>query len=154
MSKYNKAREELVNMYLNSLEEGEIPWYKTWNIKAPCNVVSNKNPYIPNYSFTVDINTSLPAYSNLKFPSNAVFYAGAGARGLIVFNTGSGYNAFDAACPNQALSSCSTLTIKGINAICPCDSKEYSLFSGLSDLQYPLKQYRIEVIGSVIRVYN
>ena len=43
MSKYNKAREELVNMYLNSLEEGEIPWYKTWNIKAPCNVVSNKN---------------------------------------------------------------------------------------------------------------
>ncbi len=118
------------------------------------NGVSNKNPYIPNYSFTVDINTSLPAYSNLKFPSNAVFYAGAGARGLIVFNTGSGYNAFDAACPNQALSSCSTLTIKGINAICPCDSKEYSLFSGLSDLQYPLKQYRVEVIGTVIRVYN
>jgi len=66
------------------------------------NGVSNKNPYIPNYSFTVDINTSLPAYSNLKFPSNAVFYAGAGARGLIVFNTGSGYNAFDAACnPNH-----------------------------------------------------
>ncbi len=43
MSKYNKAREELVNMYLNSLEEGEIPWYKTWNIKSPCNVVSNRN---------------------------------------------------------------------------------------------------------------
>ncbi|MFY8111100.1 hypothetical protein [Flavobacterium sp.] len=115
---------------------------------------TNKNPFIPNYSFTVDINTSLPAYSNLKFASNAVFYPGAGARGLIVFNTGSGYNAFDAACPNQALSSCSTLTIKGINAVCPCDSKEYSLFTGLSDLQYPLKQYRVEVIGSVIRVYN
>jgi hypothetical protein len=27
-----------------------------------------------------------------------------GARGIIVFNTGSGYNAFDAACPNQAIS--------------------------------------------------
>ena len=123
-------------------------------INCSDNGVANKNPFIPNYSFTVDINTSLPAYSNLKFASNAIFHPGAGARGLIVFNTGSGYNAFDAACPNQALSSCSTLTIKGINAICPCDSKEYSLFTGLSDLQHPLKQYRIEVIGTVIRVYN
>ena len=118
------------------------------------NNVGNKNPYIPGYSFTVDINTSLPAYSNLKFAGNAVFYAGAGARGLIIFNTGSGYNAFDAACPNQSLSDCSTLTIKGINAICPCDSKEYSLFTGLSDLQYPMKQYRVEVSGGIIRVYN
>ena len=114
----------------------------------------NINPYLPNYSVIIDLNLNLPEYSNLKFVSNAVFIPGKGVRGVIVFNTGSGYNAFDAACPNQALSSCSTLTIKGINAICPCDSKEYSLFSGLSDLQYPLKQYRIEVIGSVIRVYN
>ncbi|MGL2994440.1 hypothetical protein [Flavobacterium sp. TSSA_36] len=118
------------------------------------NNTSNKNPFLPNYSFSVDLNTSLPAYSNLKFPSNAVFFPNAGIRGLIVFNTGSGYNAFDAACPNQALSNCSTMTIKGINAVCACDTKEYSLFTGLSDLQYPMKQYRVEVIGSVIRVYN
>lgn len=115
---------------------------------------STKNPFLPNYPVAIDINTSLPAYSNLKFPSNAVYVPNQGIRGLIVFNTGSGYNAFDAACPNQALSNCSTLTIKGINAICPCDSKEYSLFTGLSDLQYPLKQYRVEVIGNVIRIYN
>lgn len=118
------------------------------------NGTSNKNPYIPNYSFTVDINTSLPAYSNLKFASNAIYYPGFGARGLIVFNAGNSFNAFDAACPNQALSACSTLTIKGINAICPCDSKEYSLFTGLSNLQYPMKQYRVTVNGGIIRVYN
>jgi nitrite reductase/ring-hydroxylating ferredoxin subunit len=118
------------------------------------NAPSNKNPFVPNYSFTIDINTSLPAYSNLKFPSNAVYIPSVGARGILVFNTGSGFNAFDAACPNQALSTCSTLTIKGINAVCPCDGKEYSLFTGLSDLQYPLKQYRVTIIGDVIRVYN
>lgn len=118
------------------------------------NGTSNKNPYIPNYSFTVDINTSLPAYSALKFASNAIYYPGVGARGLIVFNAGNSYNAFDAACPNQALSDCSTMTIKGINAICPCDNKEYSLFTGLSDLQYPMKQYRVTVNAGVIRVYN
>ena len=117
---------------------------------------NNKNPYLPNYTFTIDINMNLPAYSNLQYPSNAVYYAGVGAKGIYIFNTGSGYNAFDAACPNQALSSCSTMTLKGINVVCPCDSTEYSLFTGLSQtgLQYPLKQYRVEVNGNVLRIYN
>lgn len=115
---------------------------------------NNKNPYLPNYTFAVDINMNLPAYSNLQYPSNAVYYAGAGAKGIFIFNTGSGYNAFDAACPNQAISSCSTMTIKGINVICSCDNNEYSLFTGQGKLQYPLKQYRVEVNGNVLRVYN
>jgi hypothetical protein len=55
---------------------------------------------------------NLPAYSNLQYPSNAIYYAGQGIRGVYVFNTGSGYNAFEAACPNQALSACSTMTLK------------------------------------------
>lgn len=118
------------------------------------NNFNNTNPYIPNYSFTVDINMNLPAYSNLLYVSNAVYYPGQGVRGIIIFNTGSGYNAFDAACPNQALGNCSTMTIKGINAVCPCDSKEYSLFTGQGGLKYPLKQYRVEMNGNLLRVYN
>ena len=115
---------------------------------------NNKNPYIPSYTFTVDINMNLPAYSNLQYPSNAIYYSSVGAKGIYVFNTGSGYNAFDAACPNQAISSCSTMTLKGINVVCPCDDTEYSLFTGQGKLQYPLKQYRVEVNGNVLRVYN
>ena len=65
-----------------------------------------------------------------------------------------GFNAFDAACPNQAISSCSTMTINGINAVCGCDNSEYSLFTGQGPLQYPLKQYRVQVNGNVLRVYN
>jgi nitrite reductase/ring-hydroxylating ferredoxin subunit len=121
----------------------------------------NNNPYLPNYSFVVDINTNLPSFSNLKFPSNAVYTPEAGVRGLIVFNTGSGYTAFDAACPNQALSDCSTMTIKsGTIAVCPCDNSEYSLFSGqcigtkCEGKQYTMKQYRVEVNGNSLRVYN
>ncbi len=79
------------------------------------NGFNNKNPYIPNYSFTIDLNLNLPAYSSLQYPSNAIYYSGLGAKGIFVFNTGSGYNAFDAAC---------------------------------------LKQYRVEVNGNVLRVYN
>jgi nitrite reductase/ring-hydroxylating ferredoxin subunit len=120
------------------------------------NGFNNKNPYIPNYSFSVTFDLNYPAYSNLKFVSNAIYYVGpeVGPRGIYVFNTGSGYNAFDAACPNQALSSCSTLTLKGINVICPCDDEEYSLFTGQGKLQYPLKQYRAELNGNILRVYN
>lgn len=116
--------------------------------------LNNSNPFVPNYTFTVDVNLNLPAYSNLKFVSNAVYISGIGARGLIIFNTGSGYNAFDAACPNQTISGCSTMTINGINAVCGCDNAEYSLFTGQGQLQYPLKQYRVQVNGNLLRVYN
>ena len=117
---------------------------------------TNNNPYIPNFPVNVDINLNLPQYSNLKYVSNAVYIPNQGARGIIVFNnTGTTYNAFDAACPNQALSSCSTMTINGINAVCACDNAEYSLFSGQSKgKQYPLKQYRVEVNGNLLKVYN
>lgn len=114
----------------------------------------NTNPFIPNYTFTVDINMNLPSYSKLLYPSNAVYYAGKGVKGLIIFNTGSGYNAFDAACPNQSPSTCSPMTIDGIDAVCSCDNKTYSLFSGQGSLQYPMKQYRVEVNGNVLRIYN
>ncbi len=119
---------------------------------------SNNNPYLPNYSFSLTINMALPQYSNLQFPSNAVYInnGSAGVRGIFVFNTGSGYVAFDAACPNQALSSCSTMTLSGINAICGCDNASYSLFTGqATGMQYAMKQYRVEQIDAVsLRVYN
>ena len=119
---------------------------------------NNKNPYLPNYAFTYNINMNLPQYNSLKFPSNAVYInaGNTGVRGVFVFNTGSGYVAFDAACPNQALSSCSTMTLNGINAICPCDDVSYSLFSGqASGMEYPMKQYRVEQLDDFnLRVYN
>ena len=119
---------------------------------------SNNNPYLPNYNFSVNINMGLPQYSNLQFPSNAVYInnGSAGVRGIFVFNTGSGFVAFDAACPNQALSSCSTMTLSGINTICSCDNATYSLFTGqAAGMQYSMKQYRVEQIDAVsLRVYN
>ena len=120
------------------------------------NSTNNNNPNLPNYAVNLDINMNLPQYSNLKFVSNAVYISGQGVRGIIVFNnSGTTYNAFDAACPNQALSSCSTMTLNGIYAVCACDNAEYSLFSGQSTgKQYPLKQYRVEVSGNLLHVFN
>ncbi len=119
--------------------------------------VNNNNPYLPNYTFTTDVNLSLPSNNDLNFAGNGIriLQTGVGIRGVFVFNTGSGYNAFDLACPNQDLASCSTMTLSGINGICPCDNSSYSLYTGQSaGKKYPLKQYRTEVTGNVVRVFN
>lgn len=116
---------------------------------------NNRNPYIPNYGFSETINMSLPSYSQLQYPSNAIYYPNAGARGVIIFNTGSGYVVFDAACPNQPISECSTMLISGIMAVCPCDDSEYNLFTGQSPgKEYPMKQYRVEQNGNVLKIFN
>lgn len=118
----------------------------------------NQNPYLPDYNFSIDINKELPLYSDLLFVGKPVYIGqqGIGISGIIVMYTGSGYTAFDATCPNQAITSCSFMDINGINAVCPCDDVEYSLFTGLgAGVQYPLKSYRVEVVSTnIIRVYN
>lgn len=40
---YNKARDNLVKMYLESLEENKIPWEQPWIVDAPKNAISNNN---------------------------------------------------------------------------------------------------------------
>jgi nitrite reductase/ring-hydroxylating ferredoxin subunit len=119
----------------------------------------NNNRYLPNYNFSIDINLDLPLYSQLQFPSNPVRVTqlGIGINGVIVMNVGGSYVAFEASCPNQALSSCSILEIKGILAKCPCDGVEYSLFTGQpsTKVEFPLKQYRVQMLApNMIRVYN
>lgn len=117
----------------------------------------NNNPYLPNYNFSMDINMELSSYASLQFVGNAVFANQLGAiNDVIIINTGSGFNAFEATCPNQPISECSFMDIDGINAICPCDEAEYNLFTGLAaGKEYPLKPYRVTVVSpTFIRVSN
>lgn len=118
--------------------------------------INNNNPNIPNYPVNLQINMNLPGYSNLQFPSNHIVDYSQGARGIVVFNTGSGYVAFDLACPNQPFASCSSpMSINGIEAICDCDDTVYNLFTGQSPGQdYPLKQYRVNINGTTLVVTN
>ncbi|MGC4041069.1 MAG: hypothetical protein QM710_09880 [Flavobacterium sp.] len=121
--------------------------------------INYKNPNLPNYLVNLSINTSLPQYSNLQFPSNHVIDYSQGVAGIVIFNTGSGYNAFDLACPNQLFGAgCSSaMTINGIEAKCNCNTAEnpYSLFSGQSPGQnYTMKPYRVEVSGGNLIITN
>ena len=123
--------------------------------------VRNKNPFVPNYSFSITIDTNLPSYSGLASPVNPqlITLPNIGANGIIVMKVSdTDYRAWEANCPNQSITSCSRMTLVGTNAKCPCDDIEYSLFTGVSatgGAQYTLIPYRIEVVSNrVIRVYN
>jgi len=115
--------------------------------------------FLLNVGVNVSVNMSLPQYSQLQFISNSVYVANAGNAGIIVTNTGSGYLAWDASDPNHTPSSCSTLTVSGLNATCGCgDENTYSLVTGQAigngDLQCPLKSYRVEKNGNSLLIYN
>ncbi|WP_281847218.1 hypothetical protein [Olleya namhaensis] len=124
--------------------------------------MQNRNPYIPNAFFSIDIQTGLSAeYPNLATPSGHAIINGynIGHNGIVLFNTGTGYLAWELSDPNHQISTCSTLTIEGVIATCSCDdNNSYFISNGLplSDTsgQYTLIPYFVEVNGSVIRVYN
>jgi nitrite reductase/ring-hydroxylating ferredoxin subunit len=119
-----------------------------------------KNPYLPSgYTFSLDVDMSLPLYTPLQYTGNPVKVTinNIGINGIFIMNTGGGFTAFEATCPNQEIASCSEMTINGINAVCPCDDVEYSLFTGLpdADLKYSLMPYRIEILSpTYLRISN
>lgn len=119
---------------------------------------NNRNPYLPDYNFSIDIDMNLPLYSGLNFDANPVFVnqAGIGINGVWVTKTGSGYTAFEATCPNQPITECSILTRDGIILTCPCDGVEFNLFTGLGNGgRYPLKSYRAQLVSqNIVRISN
>lgn len=127
-----------------------------------CDKDSNKrnvNPYLPDYSFSISINTNLAQYRGLLIPANpvAVDIEGAGISGLIVMKiSDTDYRVWDAACPNQYPEACSKLHFANasIEAKCNCENNKFNLITGVGDGSYTLKPYRYEFQGEVIRVYN
>ncbi|UMY66065.1 MULTISPECIES: hypothetical protein [unclassified Flavobacterium] len=122
--------------------------------------VRYRNPYLPDYSFSVTIDENLPTNSGLTIPMNPVYINNgtSGVSGIIVMRVSStDYRAWEAACPNEAPKPCSTMDIDGLNAVCTCTEPNhtYSLFDGTGPYQYTMRPYRVEVIDDRhIRVYN
>jgi len=130
----------------------------------------NNNPNIPNIAFDtgnqININLGGP-YGQLEFVNNPIKIPNYGVNGIVVVNTGfNSYSAFEFSDPNHPISSCSIFNADpGIVAVttdlvCSCDDGNvYNVLSGGlpssgTTGQFTLVRYRVEVIGSVIRVFN
>ena len=110
--------------------------------------------FLLNVGVNATVNLNLPQFSQLLVPVNAVRLEGFGNEGIILVRINSStLVAWDGADPNHSPSSCSALTIEGLNGVCGCgDGNEYSLVTGqiLNDSTQPctLKAYRVEPIGN------
>ena len=119
----------------------------------------NRNPYLQNISFEKTINLNLPQYDDLNYNGGAVYLNSGGIKGLILFNFSNQIFAWEASCPNQYPSSCSTMKIDGVQTVCNCDDYKYSLATGqlLSNSEndsYPMKMYFSKKIGNSVRISN
>ncbi len=118
------------------------------------------NPNLLNIQFSIDLDLSLPQFSPLNFPGNAIYVGGPGIGndGILVANTGSGFVAWDASDPNMIPSTCTRLQIDGLTASNSCPNQNsYSLVTGQpfqDGLQYPLFNYRVSVNGDAVVVFN
>ncbi len=90
-----------------------------------------RNPYLPDLTFSLPINLSLPQYDNLRFAGGLITLPNAGHKGIHLFNpNGMSYMAWEASCPNHSPSACSQTQLEGFLAICACEGYQYSLTTG------------------------
>jgi len=121
------------------------------------------NPNLPNNPVYITLDLNLPAYDKLKYPNNSVIIRNqGGVLGVIIFNAGSYYTAFDIACPNHPVEACSEMKLDkpgSIFLVCACPQHQtplqYSLITGTSltpGAQYQLKPYPVTQKGNTLSI--
>ena len=95
--------------------------------------ISSNCRYLANIEVNYEINLNLPQYNQLNFISNSVYIPNIGNGGVIVTNSGTGFLGWDASDPNRIPTSCSIMTINGLECVSNCpDENSYSLITGQS----------------------
>ena len=115
------------------------------------------NPFLENPSFSIEVNMDLPEYQSLKYANNSVLVYNVGIKGVLVFNTGSSYVAYEASDPNHFPSDCSQMQPNQFTCKCDCEENQYSLYTGQlteGTGEYGLKPYHISQNGNRLRISN
>lgn len=119
-----------------------------------------KNPYLPNYNFSMTIDTGLPLYNKLTraIDPMRITDPASGVTFFAMKMSDTDYRVWDAYCPNQYPTSCSLMNVfQTSNAKCACEDYTYNLITGVGseNVEYTMRPFRFEVVNSrVIRVYN
>ncbi len=115
--------------------------------------------YIPNVMVDINLNLTLPEFSELQTIGNYIFITG-GVKGIIVYHQSFDiYKTYDRNCSYQPSLSCSKIdSVNSTIAICNCCDSNFLLgqngqtISGPAIL--PLKQYPNTFLGEFLHIYN
>lgn len=121
-----------------------------------CGSSDDNNNNLPNVSVDFNINLSLPEYIDLQIATNHAIVSSKGIRGVVVYNTGTSFVAFDLACPHIKLKNCSTMTIEdNLYMVCPCDDERFNLIDGGPEngsINEAARFYNVTQNGNTLRI--
>ena len=118
-----------------------------------------RNPFLQEAKFTITLNLRLAEYNKLRIPGGVVLVDNVGLRGIVVANIGNNYMVWERACPSQALSACSQMTLEDdhLFMLCPCNGVRYNLLNGQPQSEkntYPMLNYQVVVQGDALVISN
>jgi len=122
------------------------------------------NDILPNKQIDVTIYFSLPLYQNLLIPGTSVLLSETenqsyGIKGILIYNHGGNYIAYERACPHLEVATCSAMTFDGLYLKCTCDNSLFNPFTGgnseTSGISYSAREYHVQKLGtSGLRITN
>jgi hypothetical protein len=125
-------------------------------ILISCN---DSNDYIRNVYVDVDIDLSLPQYSELNIIGNSMFIEG-GNKGIIIYHHSNyEYKIYDRNCSYEPSLNCSYIdSINSSIAFCGCCSSAFLLdqdgSAANSPALLPLKQYNYSLNNTLLHIFN
>lgn len=136
----------------------KIVFLITLVLSLGCTDNAINNDCFPFITVNETINLDLPQFIDLQVPGGWAYTSG-GLQGLIIYNNGTQFKAFDRSCPGQTISSCSQMIVDpNLRIVCPCDDSEYNILNGapLTDGSTCFaNEYLVNTInGSVLRITN
>ena len=118
------------------------------------------NDYIQDVLVNVNINLSLPEYSNLQAVGNYMFINNEGVKGIIIYHQYfDAYKTYDRSCTYQSSLNCAKIdSINSSIAICNCCNSKFLLNQNGETIDGPallsLKQYQNTLSGDLLHIYN
>ena len=120
---------------------------------------NSKDDYIKEVYVDINIDLSLPEYSDLQVSGNSIFIEG-GVEGIIIYHgVGSDYTVYDRNCSYEPSLACSHIdTVNAGIAYCGCCTSAFLISNTGEAINapalLPLKQYHYSLEGSQMHIYN
>jgi len=119
----------------------------------------NKDDYICNTYINIDLDLSLPEYSDLTALDNSIFIEG-GCAGIIIYHFATNeYKVYDRNCSYEPSLACSFIdSVNSAVAYCGCCSSAFLLSqdgaAANAPALLPLKMYNWILENNILRIFN